>query len=142
MQLWRIHLINNIFSQFPFIISCPIIAGNFFNDIDKAHSGRPQLWKIFFFRVIAAPVQIEIHEKTTSSASSITACITAAKFILIECLYNPLQTIPLVSFSDYKLINTAIPNITKPNFKLSIKHMEKSLKHMSPKRSCPKTDLL
>lgn len=94
-----------------------------------------------YFRLIAAPVHIEVHEKTTSSAFSITACLTAAKCILLECLYDPFQSIPILMFDDSKNSNNSL-SITKPNLKVTVKHIEKSSKHMSPRRNClPKTEI-
>ncbi|CAG9834337.1 unnamed protein product [Diabrotica balteata] len=93
-------------------------------------------------KLLAAPVQIEGDEKTTSSAFSISGQLTAAKLELYECLYNTatsrIDSIPLISFTE----NSSLQNATmgaKPSFKLAFKHVEKTKN--SIRRSGPKSDI-
>ncbi|XP_072387744.1 autophagy-related protein 2 homolog A isoform X1 [Diabrotica undecimpunctata] len=93
-------------------------------------------------KLLAAPVQIEGDEKTTSSAFSISGQLTAAKLELYECLYNTatsrIDSIPLISFTE----NSSLQNASmgaKPSFKLAFKHVEKTKN--SIRRSGPKSDI-
>lgn len=95
-------------------------------------------------KLLAAPVQIEGDEKTTSSAFSITSQLSAAKLEIHECMYNSndntIETVPLLVFLE----NTSPQNVNlmsvKPSVKLTFKHVEKT-KSSNRRNNGPKSEV-
>nr|CAI5847822.1 unnamed protein product [Callosobruchus analis] len=90
-------------------------------------------------RLLAAPVQAEGDEKTTLSAFAITGQVSIAKLQLLECLDNTREegtilAVPLLSFGEGYSFTPSSPS-AKPSLRLSFKHVEKSSKSGSMKRS-------
>lgn len=95
------------------------------------------LYAFIAFRLLAAPVIIEGHEKKSSSGSFLEMSATAAKLILHEL--RPMQkntetVIPLLEFIQMnKAAHMAL--LTKPQLKIKIKVLQKSNSSSASARS-------
>ncbi|KAJ8968662.1 hypothetical protein NQ314_002185, partial [Rhamnusium bicolor] len=81
-----------------------------------------------------------------SLAFSINGQLTAAKLEVLECLYatpeGPVEYVPLLTFTDTSSVQMTSPTTAKPNLKLCFKHVEKTVKNGSSRRTYgPKTDV-
>lgn len=95
-------------------------------------------------RILAAPIQMEGDETTTSSAFSLTGSLTAAQLEILECLHQnqdgKVEYVPLLTFTDVGMPGN--PILSKPCFKLSLSHIDQSVRTgAAVKKSSTKTDL-
>lgn len=98
---------------------------------------------VYFSRLLAAPIQIEGDEKTTSTSNSISGTLTAARLELLECLWSEgqgtVEYVQLLTFNEETPAAGAIG--AKPCLKVCFKHSERAVKTGRQKITYPKTDL-
>lgn len=95
----------------------------------------------FIYRLLAAPVQIEGDETTTSSAFSLTGNLTSARLEILECLHTneKVEYVPILTFKDSVTIESSLA--TKPCLKLTINHIEHCLRTGLARKSNTRTDI-
>lgn len=113
--------------------------GSFYNEIFLF------CFSLFNFRLLAAPLHIEINEKTTATYFAISGSLTVAKLELLECLSNgkgeAVEYIELLCFNDSSRNSKSGPLSSKPSLKLALKYIEKYAKTVTSRSSSvPKTE--